>query len=145
MQSPDEAGIYNAKKVREAATKEEQCKVPIDDHLGGKWRTEKRKKQYYERCLNSKSNNILFCPQEIINTKKVQFKKYVQWKNDHLKDYIKTLGGKNKTSENKEKQEKDEENEKKQEQEEQEEQKEQKEQKNEKEEKDQVVFSFLAT
>ena len=125
MQSPDEAGIYNAKKVREAATKKEQCKVPLDDITNREWRTEKRKKQYYERCLNSKSNNILFCPQEIINTKKVQFKKYVQWKNDHLKDYIKTLGGKNKTSENKEKQEKEknEENEKKQEQEEQKEQK----------------------
>ena len=98
LQSADEAAAYNPKKFREAATKEEQCKVPLDVH--GDWRTEKRKKEYHEHCLNSKSNNLIFCPQKIIKRKK---DKMVQWKNDHLNDYIKSLGEKSKKSKPKEK------------------------------------------
>ena len=45
---------------------------------------------------NSKSNNIVFCPQQIIKRKN---DKRVQWQNDHLNDYIKSLGGKDEKDE----------------------------------------------
>ena len=64
---------YNPKKLRDAATKEEQCKVPIDVVGAGPWNIENRKMEYHERCLNSKSNNNIFCPQKIIKRNLVQF------------------------------------------------------------------------
>ena len=79
MQPEDERMIpaaYSSKKYREATTKKEQCKVPLDLFL---W--EKMRKEYYEYCPKSKSNNIIFCPQKIIH----QPINKVQWVNDHFK------------------------------------------------------------
>ena len=74
---------YSSKEHREATTKEELCKVPIDGwEVGKAGNMEKMKKEYNEYCLKSKSNNIIFCPEEIIKRKR---DKKVQWINDHFK------------------------------------------------------------
>ena len=74
---------YSSKEYREATTKEEQCKVPIEDwEIGKVGNMEKMKKEYHEYCLKSTSNNIIFCPEEIIKRKR---DKKVQWINDHFK------------------------------------------------------------
>ena len=77
---------YNSKQYREAKTKEEQCKVHLDDW---KNRTEKMMKEYDEYCPKSKSNNIIFCPKKIIKTLDKGKEKKVQW----INDYFKSLGG----------------------------------------------------
>ena len=87
---------YHTKKYRVAMTKAEQCKVDLVPGWGNTYdkpQWEKMRKEYHEYCpkSNSKSNNIVFCPQEIIKRKN---DKRVQWQNDHLNDYIKSLGGK---------------------------------------------------
>ena len=84
LQFSQGGGTYRSKKYREAMTKEQQCKVPRDglnwhqlapwwfkekmtqDGLAS-WFTEKMSKEYNEYCLKSKSNNIIMCPQKIIN------------------------------------------------------------------------------
>ena len=86
-------------------TKAEQCKVDLVPGWGktyDKPQWEKMRKEYHEYCpkSNSKSNNIVFCPQQIIKRKN---DKRVQWQNDHLNDYIKSLGEKSKKSKPKEK------------------------------------------
>ena len=48
---------------------------------------EKMKKEYHEYCLKSTSNNIIFCPEEIIKRNK---DKKVKWINDYFKNYFKT-------------------------------------------------------
>ena len=68
---------YSSKKYREAITKVEQCKVPLEGYQG-------RKKEYDKYCPKSKSNNIIFCPKKIIKRKN---DKKVQWIND---DFEKT-------------------------------------------------------
>ena len=74
---------YSSKEYREATTKEEQCNVPIDGwEIGKSGDMEKMKKEYHEYCLKSTSNNIIFCPEEIIKRKR---DKKVQWINDHFK------------------------------------------------------------
>ena len=82
-------GAYNTKQYREATSKEEVCKVPID---GWKNRTEKMMKEYDEYCPKSKSSNIIFCPKKIIKTLDKGKEKKVQWFND----YFKSLGAKSK-------------------------------------------------
>ena len=75
-------------------TKAEQCKVDLVSDWGktyDKPQLEMMRKEYYEYCPKSKSNNIIFCPKQIIKRKN---DKRVQWQNDHLNDYIKSLGGK---------------------------------------------------
>ena len=62
---------YSSKEYREATTKDEQCKVPIDGwEIGKSGDMEKMKKEYQEYCLKSTSNNIIFCPEEIIKMKR---------------------------------------------------------------------------
>ena len=75
-------------------TKAEQCKVDLVSDWGktyDKPQLEMMRKEYYEYCPKSKSNSIVFCPKQIIKRKN---DKRVQWQNDHLNDYIKSLGGK---------------------------------------------------
>ena len=84
-----------------AMTKAEQCKVELVSDWGktyDKPQWEKMRKEYHEYCpkSNSKSNNIVFCPQQIVKRKN---DKRVQWQNDHLNDYIKSLGGKDEKDE----------------------------------------------
>ena len=69
-------------------TKEDQCKLKLN---GWGSATENMKREYYENCPKSKSNNIIFCPKKIIKReeKKVQ---QVQG----INDYFKSLGGKEK-------------------------------------------------
>ena len=67
MQPPLSLGKlrYRSNKYRDAMTKTEQCKVPKDGKISRyeEWLT----KEYNEYCLKSKSNNIIMCPQKIIN------------------------------------------------------------------------------
>ena len=77
-------------------TKKEQCKADLVPIWGpnpkyDKLPIEKMRKEYHEYCPKSKSNSIVFCPKQIIKRKN---DKRVQWQNDHLNDYIKSLGGK---------------------------------------------------
>ena len=62
--------------------------MPIDGwEVGKAGNMEKMKKEYNEYCLKSKSNNIIFCPEEIIKRNK---DKKVKWINDYFKNYFKT-------------------------------------------------------
>ena len=71
--------FYSSKKYRDAITKEEQCKVPID-----LWEEyHERRREYDKYCPKSKSNNIILCPQKIINRKKDE---KAQWINDYFKN-----------------------------------------------------------
>ena len=77
---------YDTKRYREASTKEEQCKVDLVSEWGStydKIQLRNMKKEYYKYCPKSKSNNIVFCPQEIIKSKHVT---EVQWINDYFKN-----------------------------------------------------------
>ena len=80
---------YDTKKFRDAMTKEEQCEAKLEsiwgpnpnyEHLP----LEKMRKEYHEYCPKSKSNNIIFCPKNIIKRKK---DKRVQWINDYFKNF----------------------------------------------------------
>ena len=93
--------FYNTKKFREAKTKEEQCKVPLESDWGEEkfphW--EKMREEYYEYCPKSKSktkSNFVFCPKKIIERKKGEEKKRIQWLNDYFKKFGKK-GNKKKT------------------------------------------------
>ena len=84
--------FYNTKKYREAKTKEEQCKVPLESDWGEEkfphW--EKMREEYYEYCPKSKSktkSNFVFCPKKIIERKKGEEKKRIQWLNDYFKKF----------------------------------------------------------
>ena len=86
---------YHTKKYREAITKEEQCKVKVESDwalypLGiGQFSTNKNmsleqmRKEYHEYCPKSKSNNIIFCPKQIIKRKKDI---RIKWINDYFKN-----------------------------------------------------------
>ena len=86
LQSPDQRAAYRSRQFKEAMTKEDQCKVPLDGLEN--WSTEKMRKEYDEYCPKSKSNNIILCPQKIIH----QPINKVQW----INDYFKNLGKKTK-------------------------------------------------
>ena len=60
---------YNIEKYREATSKKELCKVDLLSSWGPKKPIEKMRKEYHEYCPKSKSNNIVFCPKEIIKRK----------------------------------------------------------------------------
>ena len=77
-------------------TKEEQCKVSLDSDWGPTYDTEKMSKEYHEYCPKSKSNNIVFCPKNIIKREK---DKKVQW----INDYFKNIGKKKKNGRGKKK------------------------------------------
>ena len=93
---PVQGWEYNVEKYREAITKEEQCKVKVESDwalypLGiGQFPTNKNmsleqmRKEYHEYCPKSKSNNIIFCPKQIIKRKK---DKKIQWINDYFKNF----------------------------------------------------------
>ena len=93
LQSPDQRASYRSRQYREAMTKEDQCKVPLDGLEN--WSTEKMRKEYDEYCPKSKSNNIILCPQKIIH----QPINKVQW----INDYFKNLGKKTKKKKTKKK------------------------------------------
>ena len=87
MLQPIQGWDYNTKKFREAMTKKEQCKVDLISIWGpnptyDKLTIEKMRKEYHEYCPKSKSNNIVFCPKQIIKRKKDI---RVQWINDYFK------------------------------------------------------------
>ena len=68
-------------------TKKEQCKanlVPIwgPNPTYDKLPIEKMRKEYHEYCPKSKSNNIVFCPKQIIKRKKDI---RIKWINDYFK------------------------------------------------------------
>ena len=72
---------YNIEKYREATTKRELCKVDLLSSWGPEKPIEKMRKEYHEYCPKSKSNNIVFCPKEIIKRKSEK----VQCINDNFK------------------------------------------------------------
>ena len=84
---PVHGWIYSGNKYKEATTKEEQCKVPIMSdcicQIYDKLQIEKMKKEYHEYCPKSKSNNIVFCPKQIIKRKKDI---RIKWINDYFKN-----------------------------------------------------------
>ena len=92
---PVQGWEYNAEKYREAIIKEELCKVPVNSDwglyplgIGGfptnkKLSLEQMRKEYHEYCPKSKSNNIVYCPDQIIKRKK---DKKLQWINDFFKN-----------------------------------------------------------
>ena len=60
---------------------------------------EKMREEYYEYCPKSKSkskSNFVFCPKKIIERKKGEEKKRIQWLNDYFKKFGKK-GNKKKT------------------------------------------------
>ena len=79
------------KKYREVMSREEQCKVPLEDDWGQSpiYDKEKMRKEYNEYCPKSKSkskSNFVFCPQDIIEKRKVERgKEEVQRNNDYFK------------------------------------------------------------
>ena len=87
---------YNSNEYREVMTKEDQCKLKLN---GWGSATEKMKKEYYEYCPKSKSNNIIFCPKRIIKTLDKKKEKKVQL----INDYFKNLGRKCKKKKNRKK------------------------------------------
>ena len=91
--------FYNIKKFREAKTKEQQCKVPLESDWGKNYDWKKMREEYYEYCPKSKSkskSNFVFCPKKIIERKKGEEKKRIQWLNDYFKKFGKK-GNKKKT------------------------------------------------
>ena len=94
MQPPLSLGKlrYRSNKYRDAMTKTEQCKVPKDGKIGPyeEWMT----KEYNEYCLKSKSNNIITCPQKIINQPSNILLKFVN-------NYFTNLGKKSKKTKKK--------------------------------------------
>ena len=97
---PVQGWEYNVEKYREAITKEEQCKVKVESDwalypLGiGQFPTNKNmsleemRKEYHECCPKSKSNNIVYCPDQIIKRKKDE---KLQWINDYFKNFEKKI------------------------------------------------------
>ena len=88
---------YGTNLFREAATKEEQCKI----NLFSEWAKIKRnseieemRTEYNKYCPKSKSNNIIFCPKDIIK-KKNDLK--LEWLNDYFKEVAKKGKKKKKT------------------------------------------------
>ena len=93
---PVQGWEYNAEKYREAIIKEELCKVPVESDwglyplgIGGfptnkKMSLEQMRKEYHEYCPKSKSNNIVYCPDQIIKRKK---DKKLKWINDYFKNF----------------------------------------------------------
>ena len=79
------------KKYREVMSREEQCKVPLEDDWGQNpiYDKEKMRKEYNEYCPKSKSkskSNFVFCPQDIIEKRKEERgKEEVQRNNDYFK------------------------------------------------------------
>ena len=79
------------KAYREVMTREAQCKVPLEDDWGSSpiYDKEKMRKEYNEYCPKSKSkskSNFVFCPQDIIEKRKVERgKEEVQRNNDYFK------------------------------------------------------------
>ena len=71
---------YNIEKYREATSKKELCKVDLLSSWGPEKPIEKMRKEYHEYCPKSKSNNIVFCPKEIIKRKSEK----VEWINDNF-------------------------------------------------------------
>ena len=85
---PIQGWMYNTKKYREAITEKQLCKVDLISLWGenptyDKLPIEKMRKEYHEYCPKSKSNNIVFCPDQIIKRKK---DKKLQWINDFFKN-----------------------------------------------------------
>ena len=69
-------------------TKKEQCKADLVPIWGpnpkyDKLPIEKMRKEYHEYCPKSKSNNIVFCPKQIIKRKKDI---RIKWINDYFKN-----------------------------------------------------------
>ena len=112
---PVQGWEYNAEKYREAIIKEELCKVPVESDWGlyplgiGGFPTNKEisleqlssansayhhrsleqmRKEYHEYCPKSKSNNIVYCPDQIIKRKKDE---KLQWINDYFKNFEKKI------------------------------------------------------
>ena len=86
---PIQGWEYNVEKYREAIIKEEQCKVPVESDWGlypssNKMTLEQMRKEYHEYCPKSKSNNFVFCPEQIIKRKK---DKKLKWINDYFKNF----------------------------------------------------------
>ena len=78
-------------------TKEEQCEAKLESIWGPNPNyenlpLEKMRKEYHEYCPKSKSNNIIFCPKNIIKRKK---DRRVQWINDYFKNFGKKSKKKN--------------------------------------------------
>ena len=112
---PSQGWTYSPKKFREAITKEEHCKVPLDSDWGSKpiydnlsfkdrslrsfkdFLIENMRKEYHEYCPKSKSSNIVFCPEKIIKWKKEFIRVQL------INDYFKNLGRKSKKKKNKQK------------------------------------------
>ena len=88
---------YGTNLFREAATKEEQCKI----NLLNEWpksktnpEIEEMRTEYHKYCPTSKSNNIISCPKDIIK-KKNDLK--LKWLNDYFKEVGKKGKKKKKT------------------------------------------------
>ena len=81
--------IYDSKKYRVAASKEEQCEIEIKwfnpKHNATKSEIEEIE-DYHKFCPKSKSNNIISCPKKIIKKKK-DLK--LKWLNDYFKKIAK--------------------------------------------------------
>ena len=80
---------YGTNLFREAATKEEQCKIKLlsfwpkskpDPEI------EEMRREYHKYCPKSKSNNIIACPKDIIK-KKNDLK--LKWLNNYFKEIAK--------------------------------------------------------
>ena len=86
---PIQGWDYHTQQFREAISKEQQCKAKLVSIWGPNPTYEKMplkemEKEYHEYCPKSKSNNIIFCPKNIIERKK---DKKVQWINDYFKNF----------------------------------------------------------
>ena len=77
--------FYSLKKHREAMSKEELCKAPIQPGMPAA--IKQGIKEYRASCPKSKSNNIVYCPKKILKRKK---EKEAQC----INDYVKSFGGK---------------------------------------------------
>ena len=79
------------KNYRDVMSREDLCKVPLEDDWGinPKYDKENMRKEYNEYCPKSKSkskSNFVFCPQDIIEKRKVERgKEEVQRNNDYFK------------------------------------------------------------
>ena len=93
-------------KYRDAISKEELCKIGSFSTYfklakkGIKKRMRKMAHEFSKYCPKSKSNNLIFCPKDIIK-KKNDVK--VQWINDYFKNFGKKNKNKKKGKKNKKK------------------------------------------
>ena len=77
--------MYDNEKIREVASKEEQCEIELDNPMGKsltKSEIKELRSKYYKYCPKSKSNNIIFCPTAIIKKKNDP---KLEWLNDYFK------------------------------------------------------------